>query len=270
MTSEIQIWKPSDFKGSDLLPIQALCTPPNEEQVGLENMDAKDIILPKLSCLQGMSEAVTNGVPGAQPGKFLLSSTDEIIEGPLRTMVVYHFKSRALYPDERKPEMAGLEACFSRDALIGTRYGECVSCDHSQWRPGKPKNKPPLCQEAHNFVVLTKNGPAVLRMAGTSYQSANKLLSGLKGDFSRPNFWDFPAVIASNKNTGPSGAYYTVDIRLDRKDVTPPAIRAVARKFYDELKASFEHGKLSSVESDGQTSPNAPSAKPFDEDNVPF
>lgn len=233
-----------------------------DEQVGLENVEAKDMVLPRLSCLQGMSKQVADGVPGAAPGKFYLSSTGEVIEGPLRVLIVHHHKSRALFPDERKPEMAGLESCFSNDALIGTRYGDCFRCKYKDW--GKDR-KPPLCKEAHDFVVLTKNGPAVLKLAGTSYAAGSSLVSGLKNDFSRPNMWDFPAVITAVK--AKSWAGYTVDIRLDRQDPVPPSLRAAARKIYDDLNASFQVGKLSSAES-GQ--PGQESDSPIDEDNIPF
>lgn len=262
--SELQIWKPNEFKGTDLLPMESFGVVAKQERVGFENVVESDLILPKLACLQGMSKQISEGVPGAAPGKFYMSATNEVVDGPVRTLILYHFQSRALYPDERKPEMAGLEACFSRDAEIGTRYGDCYACNHKEWREGKPKNKPPLCQLAHNFVVLTKSGPAVIRMGGTSYRPADMMVKNLRRHPSGPEFWDYPAIISSTKVT----TYYTVDIKIDWKDPTPPVVRAAARRFYDELKASYDHGKLTSAEPENES--NAEKSTPFDEDNVPF
>ena len=203
MSNEVTIWEPKEFKGSDLLPVQVASQAAlvaNIPVVGRESTDESDIRMPNLKLLQGMSDEVTQGLDGAQPGKFFLSSTKEVIDGPLRVLIISHSKSNVMYPKDNDPRYFGKEKCISKDGVEGTVYGFCDECKlHKKW----DGRQPPLCAESHNFTVLTPQGPAVIRFKRTNYPAARDFVSNWR--LSNKNLWHHPVeirVLSDTKDLG--------------------------------------------------------------------
>lgn len=252
---EVEIWEPTQsFDGTDLVPdLRAgteLAAAPPGGVVGRENVEPSDLILPALQLLQGQSDAVTNGVEGAQPGKYYHTASGEVLVPPLRALLVHHSRSRALFPKGDDPRSANLEKCLARDAMTGTAYGDCETCPHKNW--GENNEKPP-CAESHNFVVWSNKGPAVLRMSKTSFKNARNFLT--TWNLSDKNLWGHLVQIDSRKNNktlkdGSSSTYFTVEMRWDQREDVPPAFQENAVRFYKQIQKAHEEGKFSSTDED--------------------
>lgn len=245
---EVAVWEPSQFEGHDLLPV-ALGSR-EIDQTGRENVRAEDLILPSLVVLQGQSGPVTEGVEGAQPGKFFLGGVEEVIIGPIRTLFCAHTMSRALFPKADRPEHAGLEQCLSRDAVEGTLYGNCDTCPHSKWGE---KNERPACSESHNFTALTPYGPAVMRFSGASIKGAKKKIL-TPWTMSPDVLWAHPVTVASLKETEPE-VHFIMEPKWHQREDVPLNVQAAARKIYEQVTTAHEAGKF---EAEGQFSDDIP------------
>lgn len=255
---EVALWTPAKFEGSDLLPVDLAATVDGQavDRTGRENISSEDLILPSLGLLQGMSDAVTQGhVEDARPGKFILSSTQEVLEPPLRLLLCAHTKSRALFPKGDNPRYAGKETCISRDGIQGSRYGSCDSCPHKEWGE---KNQAPLCSESHNFTAITPFGPAVIRFARSSIKSARQFLTTWQ--MSPKSLWRHPVMVAVTQHskklpTGKDATYFSMDMRWLQKEAVPPAIQEVAKALHQQVMQAHESGRFRTEDEDRDAEP---------------
>jgi hypothetical protein len=241
--SNVVLWQPAPFDGTDLLPVNLGATKANT--IGRDNIEMQDLILPNLSILQGMSDAVTQGVEGAKPGRFWLSGAEEVLEGPLRVLICAHTKSRALFPKPERPEHANLNECFSKDGVQGSFYGDCSSCPHKVW--GEQRGQAPACSESHNFTVLTTQGPAMVRFSRTSFQSARRLLT--TWSMSNDALWAHPTIITARQQTKPlpngkTATFYSMDLKWQQRETVPPHVQQAAQTIYEQIMQSHEHGRF--------------------------
>ena len=248
MTTELTVWKDPKFEGTSLIPtpesVGYLMNP--QVLVGRENVDQDDLLVPSFSLLQGMSEAVTSGVPGAQQGKFQHSNTGEIFEGPLKCIVVHYHKSNAFFPQTDKyPEAAGKETCISPDAKVGNVYGVCEECGIClNWMDD---GRPPMGSRNHVFTILTKDGPAFLRYGRTSFKAAKKFISNW--NFSSKNLWTHPCEVTVKSDqkqlqTGKKATYYLMDLQWMTEEVTPPEWQKVCEAMHNRIDGAHESGAL--------------------------
>ena len=245
--NEVAAWTPQPFDGADLLP--DLSTKHDLAAgglVGRENVEPEDLVLPTLLLLQGMSEPVTEQIEGAQPGKFWLSTAGEVINPPLRVVLVHHSRSRALFPQPNNPRTSGLKKCLARNGITGTEYGSCDACEHQKWGPN---NEAPACAESHNFVASTKYGPCVLRLAKTSYKAARNFLT--TWTMSPKNLWAHPAIISVKKqqrvlSDGQKATYFTMEMRWQTKEDVPPDHQESALAIYKQIQDAHESGRFGS------------------------
>lgn len=248
---ELQVWTPErEFQGTDLVPElrsgKALAEVPPGGLVGRENVEPTDLILPSLLLLQGMSAPVTDQVEGAQPGKFWLSTSGDVLQPPLRLLLVHHSRSRALFPQPKNMRTADLDKCLARDALEGTAYGSCENCKHKKWGE---RNEPPACSESHNFVAWTNSGPAVLRLAKSSFKAARNFLT--TWTMSQKNMWAHLAIVSVKKQSkvlgdGSQSTYFTMEIRWDQHEDVPFAFQENAIELYAQIQNAHEAGRFTS------------------------
>ena len=240
--NEVQLWEPSPFDGTDLLPT-TLADQGEVNLAGREHVEATDLILPQLQLLQGQSEAVTSGdVEGATPGKFYLTSTQEVLDAPIRVLLCAHTRSRALFPKD-KPEFQGVETCISKDGVEGTTYGSCDACPHKMWGEN---NRPPLCSEAHNFTALTPYGPAVIRFARTSFKTARQFLT--TWTLTPKPLWAHPAMVIAKKDSkevgGKMTTFYKMDIRWLQRETVPTGAQRACEAVHQQVSAAHEAGRF--------------------------
>ncbi len=246
--NELTVWHPHDFEGCDLLPDmrpQADLVPPGG-LVGRENVEPEDLVLPSLLLLQGMSEPVTNQEEGAQPGKFWLSTAGEVLNPPLRLVLVHHSRSRALFPQPNNPRTSDLKKCLARAGIKGTEYGDCDACDHKKWGPN---NEAPACAESHNFVAWTPYGAAVLRLAKSSFKAARNFLT--TWTMSPKNLWAHPTVVTVKMqkrqlSDGQNATYFTMEMRWQQKEDVPPDYQESALALHKQIHEAHEAGRFTS------------------------
>lgn len=248
MSSDLPaVWQPRAFEGSDLLPVERFqgAAVDKIDMRGRESIELRDLIIPSLRILTGQSKPVQERQQGAELGLFHHSGVDKFYKPPLRVLVCAHTRSRALFPNPSDPRHKGLEACFSRNSVTGTVYGDCESCKHKNW--GKDKGDKPACSESHNFTVLTPDGPAVLRLWKSSYNSAREFLTAWQ--VSPHPVWYHPAVITARSETkelpgGKKQPYFILDLRWDRRETVPPAAQDMAWTVHQQIKAAHEAGQF--------------------------
>lgn len=265
---ENQITSHQSFQGSDLLPKLLDAQLPSAEVVGYDNVEPEDMVLPVLKCLQGMSPEVTEHADsGARAGKFFVTSTQRVLEPPVRVLVVQHHRARALFPNERN-NPKGLERCLSADAIKGSRYGYCSDCEHAEWHDSEP----PACSLAHNFIIATEDGPAILRFSRTSLRAGKDFISGCKFSIPSKPLWAHPAILravaATSRINGKDVTYYKMSLAWDRDTVTSDPLQAMAKGLYSQVHAAFNAGKLAPADEADEPGPTK-KAEEFD-DKIPF
>jgi len=254
---KVEVWKPKEFAGNDLLPYDQALVPEVVEGVpglvGRQHIDPKDLILPALALLHGTSDAVQNKLPGAEAGLFMHTGTEEILpEGNVRLVFVHHHKGNALFPKEDK-RYAGLETCISRDGVEGTTDGLCEDCGKCYWPeqggPDLDGATSPLGAETHHFVALSSLGPVMMRFSRTSYRAANKFISSWS--ISRKNLWAHPVVVriaTGNKTlkTGTVKLYHHMQLAWQTTEKCPDELQRTAFALYKDIEAKHETGHLKS------------------------
>lgn len=245
MSNEVAIWKPSQFQGSDLLPTNAVAPKlvADIPVVGRESTDDSDITMPTLKLLHGQSDEVTQGIPGAQPGKFFLTSTKEVIEPPIRLLIIAHSRSNIMYIKSQDPRYNGLENCIARDGVEGTVYGFCDDCRrHKTWQD----NRPPLCAETHNFTVLTHRGPAVIRFKRTSFPTARQFVSTWK--LGSKNLWHHPVEIRVRSDTkdlgGKKTTFYLMQMQWLINEEVPVEVHKKSYETWAAFNSAADQGRL--------------------------
>lgn len=246
MTNEVTIWQPSEFNGSDMLPV-ALGSK-RIDTTGRENISAEDLILPTLKLLQGSSDEVKKGIEGARAGIFWLTGAEEPIKPPIRLLACAHTKSRTLFPKQDRKEHEGLEECRSKDGVTGTRYGDCSACPYKEW--DNENSRPPACSESHNFTVLTPFGTAVLRFQRTNYKAGKKLVSAWS--MSTDPLFAHPLEIRTSTRTdkvnGQDSITHLMDTKWVQRETVPPHVQAAARAVYEQVTAAHEAGKFGTTD----------------------
>ncbi len=249
---ELEPWTPSSFEeyqGTDMIPDMRPATgalAPVGGLVGRENIEPEDLVLPSMLLLQGMSEPVTGGEQGAQPGNFWLTTAGEVFKPPLRVILVHHSRSRALFPQRNNPRTSELKKCLARAGVKGTVYGICDNCEHTAWGP---RNEPPACSESHNFVAWTQYGPCVLRLAKTSFKAARNFLTTWR--MSNKNLWAHPCIFTVKKqqrnlSDGQNVTFFSMDMRWQQKEDVPPDYQRSALELHGQIKEAHEAGRFTS------------------------
>lgn len=257
------LWTPNKFEGSDLLPVLRPPDPDGEAIVGRDNVSTKDLVLPSIRLLQGMSpEVLNNEVEGARPGLILHTGTKTILKPPIRVLFVHHSKSNMLAPDPTKPEFRKpdgslYERCLSRDGIQGDVYGDCGLCKLcTEWGPKTaqhPKGTKPLGAQSNNFVAMTEHGPAIMRFSRTSYMAGrNFLTTWMMGN---KNLWAHPVVVRTKSEpmtlpNGQQSTYFVWEPVWQIGEQVPPPVRAAARALYDTVEAAYQAGRMQSTGDD--------------------
>jgi hypothetical protein len=252
---EIAPWKPAAFAGSDLLPVLSSVPRDRSHLVGRDNVEQSDLVLPTLRLLQGMSPPVLEGVEGAIPGRFMDSASQQVFTAPLRLLFVAHTKSNALYLNPKDARYNGLQKCISRDAITGSVYGACEECGKcTEW----VDNQKPLGAQSHNFVVMTDQGPAILRCSRTSFTAAKQFVSTWM--MSDKNLWAHPVVVRvkakpKQLEDGRQTTYFSMEPTWQRTETTPPEVQALAMEWHKMVMAAHGSGKLRTDEEGGDDNP---------------
>ena len=249
-------WKPKDFSGNDLLPYEQCLAIEEIEGVpllGEDKIDPDDLVLPVLALLHGTSDAVTSGVEGAVPGRFMHTGTEEVLpEGPVRLIIVHYHKGNALFPKDEE-RYKGVETCISPDGVEGSEYGDCKACGKCFWPEdgGLPLDgaKSPLGAEVHHFVALTNMGPAIIRFSRSSFKAGSKFLSSKS--LARKNYFAHPVVVRVTQGdktlpTGKVTKFFTLQMAWQTTEKVPAELQVHCAELYKSIDQKHETGNLKS------------------------
>lgn len=255
--NEIAVWTPKEFDGNDLLPLSfmggEIAVEGVPQDVGRDNVDPNDLILPALTLLQATSKAVQDKVEGANPGQFMHTGTEEVLPaGPIRVILAHYHKGNALFPKE-DARYDGLETCIAPDGVEGSVYGLCEECGRCMWpeNGGLPLNgaSSPLGAETHHFVAFTDWGPCMLRFSRTSFRGGSKFLTTWR--MSRKNLWAHPAVVRVSEGhktlkSGKTTSFYHMAMTWQTTERVPDELQRLAYQLYQEVSAKHASGHLRS------------------------
>lgn len=148
----------------------------NKKPKGFENFEIKDLVIPRIRLLQGLSKAVTDGV--GKLGHFQDSLTNEVL-GDAIEIVLIGMKNGAVYFKPGKGMV-----CKSDDGIVSVEGAQCAECPYGEyWGKFKPNKQPPACSGAKEFVVLKRSSikenpyPMLLSFIKTSYGMGKRLAS---------------------------------------------------------------------------------------------
>ncbi len=252
--NELVEWEAREFDGTDLLPSAAVeqadllpAGPEDVPIVGDESVTEEDISPPSLVLLQKSSPAIDEEVPGAVPGKFLHTATNDVFDAPLRTVIIHYSKSARLKVDPTKPEFAGKEDCFSRDGISGDKYGLCEECGLCS-KFGENGERP-LGARSHVFIALLPQGPTFIRFRRTSYKHGNNFITAWKTGFKQKNLWAHPVILFTKKETGtaPDGSptsWFELKMAWDQKERTPDVWQRKAYELWQQFDQASSQGRL--------------------------
>lgn len=146
---------------------------------GFENVEAQDLITPRLQLVHGTSvNSIAKSRDGFHVGTFVNSLTQQEIPQPFEFVPIFMRNSAAYFDEENKL------VCKSEDSITNREGVACRDCPfgvyHGEWKDGKP----PRCQAAKEFLAVPKDQigepfPAaiILSFKRTSYDTGRQLIT---------------------------------------------------------------------------------------------
>lgn len=179
---------------------------------GGEEVDQSDLIIPRLSLAQKMSDEIDESspkyIPGLKEGMFFNNISKEVYGRAVNIVPVFKFASRVRWESREKGSPI---ICQSFDGITGKGDpgGECIKCSLSQFQDGEP----PECTEFKNvgLVILPENrrptmaDAAVLPFKRGSLKYGKQLISMLNN--TRRDWFSWIIRLTSAPEKGKKGTY---------------------------------------------------------------
>lgn len=210
----------------------------NRLSLGQTQLDASDLILPRVKLVQKMSDEFDAKGDGPKEGDFLNVLTRENYGPTLRFVPLVPFKQRVLLVrDERRAaivkalegagyteplsEGKGLK-CRSYDMFTG--IGEpgiaCNDCPLSKWEG----NTPPLCTETYNVASMTEYGELIiLSFAKSSAKAGKALFSMIRMKPGAP--WQAIYEVESRSQKNDQGTFAVAEARRTTDPLSPELLQ---------------------------------------------
>jgi len=186
---------------------------------GLRELDAGDLIIPRLTCTQ----PTTPDIAADQVGKFCINVTGDY-QDTMRVSMVKLTKSRILFPEKYKRDNDPL--CRSHDfqnpandipgaepmcKTCGLHPGDKKNhaCSYANWGAD---NSPPRCQETWNLLIVDIDTymPMWFSVKSTALKPLRKIVSAVSMicQAKRLPMWSLGFDMALEKITNDSGTFY--------------------------------------------------------------
>lgn len=223
---------------------------PSQLDLGQTELDAGDLIMPRVKVIQKMSDEANREDDPGKEGDFFNTLTGENYGDSLRFIPILPFKQRVfLVRDEKRAainaqlEGAGLQPisegnglkCRSFDTYqgIGDPGIECNECPLSKW---SADNVPPLCSETYNVAGITELGELIiLSFAKSSARTGKRVFSMLR---MRPGVpWASIYEAKTRKEKNDKGTFAVPEVTVT-KDATPTELLAEAIKWSHRLRGA--------------------------------
>ena len=170
---------------------------------GFDNFTNDDLIIPRLRLLQGLSQAVVDGIGSI--GQWQDSLTGEILGDSVEIVLLGKKNGAVMFEN-------GSMACKSDDGQINMHGDLCSSCPHGcyhgqEWKDGEA---PPACASTIDFTCITRKTlsgdeirPIVMSFSKTAYKVGRKLASMAR--FSGKDIFACAYKLSSEKVKKPKG-----------------------------------------------------------------
>jgi len=202
---------------------QAMATYQEPFDNGLGELDAGDLIIPRLS----ITQPTTPDIDAAQIGKFCVNITGDY-QDAMRVVVIKLNKSRILFPDTYKRDNDPL--CRSHDfktpandiqgatpmstscELLPGEKKKHV-CPYANWTTNdKNETVPPKCQETWNLLIVDLDSymPMWFSIKSTALKPLRKIVSAISmiSNAKRLPMWHLGFDMSIEKVTNNSGTFY--------------------------------------------------------------
>lgn len=250
-------------------PTQAMTVANEPFDNGLGELDAGDLIIPRLS----ITQPTTPDIAAEHVGKFYVNVTGDF-EERMTVAVIKLTKSRILFPEKYKRDNEPL--CRSHDfkspandiqgatsmcdtcGLLPLAPGEKKAkhkCSYANWSAG---NEPPRCQEVWNLLIVDLESyvPMWFSLKSTALKPTRKIVSAISmiSNAKRIPMWALQFDMTLFKEVNDSGTFYI-----------PVYSGLVALEKDDADNMTAIRQQLANVDvkdSTEQLAPDAPPAKP--------
>jgi hypothetical protein len=201
-------------------------------------MEKEDLIIPRLTVLQGLSPEVQDGL--GKPGSLFITSINRELGKEVEIIPLMRNRSRIRWSP--RAEGKGIK-CRSNDAVTGagTPGGTCKTCPESQWNGVTP----PSCDLFENvFVVLRQDADWFpLSFSGSRtkmkpFQALNTLLlmEQMRG---RPIFGKSYVIKVIDDKNGKGDRYFNYRISVANENKPLPDLEVEkARELFNMIRVS--------------------------------
>jgi len=221
--------------------------PDSRLDLGKTELDAGDLVMPRVKVIQKMSDETNDG--RGKEGDFFNTLTGENYGTSLRFIPILPFKQRVfLVRDEKRAAInaaltgAGLYELSDGNGLkcrsfdMATGRGEpgvaCAECPLSQW----DGNIPPLCSETYNVAAMTELGELIiLSFVKSSAKTGKRVFSMLRMRPGVPWASIYEAKTRSEKND--KGTFAVPEVTVT-KDTTPTELLTEALNWAHQLRGA--------------------------------
>lgn len=226
---------------------------------GLENMEARDMVIPRLIIMQGLSPAVVAGE--AVIGEIRSSVTKEVILGrdeECAFIPIYHYKEWISWADRSSNEGI-LDRSMDPDSELAQA---ALRGDKREDDRGREVR---VVTEYHNFAVLVPNisleFPMILSCARTNHKKGRQLLALARYRGNRPLFAGKYLMSASMETNKAGDDYFVYDF-LNAGFADAEEYNA-AKALYEGLKEAYAQRRIVADHSDAGDAPEDPSKGDF-------
>lgn len=196
-------------------------------ETGLEDMDAGDLIIPRLT----ITQPSTPDIDAANQGKFCVNITGDFQEG-MSVVMIKLSKSRVLFPEKYKRDneplcrshdfkvpandIAGATPMAESCGLLPLAPGEKKAkhiCPYANWTVDE-KNKPvpPRCQEVWNSLIVDLESymPMFFSLKSTALKPFRKIVSAMSmiSQAKKIPIWALKFDMSLYKDINESGTFY--------------------------------------------------------------
>lgn len=198
--------------------------------LGQQQVDAGDLILPRVKICQQMSQEVAD--KKASAGDLWNTLTGEKYGTSLNFIPIITFKQRILLVrrerreaieaklDSELSEGDGLKCrSYDMEQGIGEPGIACHTCPLSQW----DGNAPPLCSETYNVAGLSEDGDVViLSMSKSGAKTGKRMFSMLRLQSGAP--WKKVYTISTRQEKNDQGIFFVPDITVMAGEIPAPEL----------------------------------------------
>jgi len=231
-------------------PTQAIQSAPATGGRGFENIERKDILIPRLQLLQALSPAVVAEL--AKAGTIHVGLSGVNYGKKVTITPILHFRSRIKWVP--RDEGGGIE-CSSPDAkkpVSDVICAACGECEYKDWDDAAKtdKDKAPKCTLYENFLVLVGDAtePILLPMEKTKAKCAKKFFS--MGALKNADMWAWQYELSSVADKNKKGEPFFNYAITDLSKRTDPKRMALCEQLWAALSTKTAHIKTDIADED--------------------